>query len=250
MTIDYALYYWPGIQGRGEFVRLVLEDAGASYRDVAREPESKDGGMPAMMKLMKGEGQGMLPLAPPFLVHEGAVIAQSANICAYVAARHGLVPKDDASRANALQVMLTIADCADEAHDVHHPIASSLYYEDQKAEAARRARYFVSERIPKFLGWLERVLERGDGDHLIGKEHSYADLGAFQLVEGIAYAFPKALGRLGPKIPRLLGLRKRVAERPKIKAYLASERRIPFNTKGLFRHYPELDVEVGDEMEP
>ena len=245
---DYELYYWPGIQGRGEFVRLVLEDAGASYRDVAREPESKGGGVGALMKFLKGDEKGMLPLAPPFLVHDGAVIAQSAVICAYVAARQGLVPKDDASRAHALQVQLTIADVADEAHDVHHPIASSLYYEDQKAEAARRAKYFVSERIPKFLGWLERVLERGDGNHLVGKEHSYADLSAFQLVEGIGYAFPRALGRVGPKIPRLLGLRKRVAERPNVKAYLASERRIPFNTKGLFRHYPELDVDV--EVEP
>jgi glutathione S-transferase len=125
-----------------------------------------------------------------------------------------------------------------------------LYYEDQKAESLRRARYFVSERIPKYLGWLERVLERGDGDHLVGREHSYADLCAFQLVEGIAYAFPKALGRIAPKIPRLSTLRTRVAERPKIKAYLASERRVPFNTKGLFRHYAELDLDVGDEIEP
>jgi len=196
-----------------------------------------------MTKFLRGGEKGMLPFAPPFLVHGDLVIAQSANVCAYVAARHGLVPKDEASRAQALEVQLTIADCVAEVHDVHHPIASSLYYEDQKPESLRRARCFVGERIPKFLGWLERILERGDGDHLIGSEHSYADLSAFQLVEGFAYAFPKALGRVGPTIPRLLALRARVAARPRIESYLASPRRLPFNTQGIFRHYPELDVE-------
>jgi len=241
---EYELHYWPAIQGRGEFVRLVLEDAGVSYLDVAREPESKGGGVKALMKVLRGTLPGLLPFAPPILVHGKLVIAQTANICSYLAARHALVPKDQASRLAANQIQLTNADLGGEVHEVHHPIAASLYYEDQKPEAARRAKHFVTERISKYLGWLESVLERGDGDHLVGKAHSYVDLSAFQLIVGLQYCFPKAMGRVGPTIPRVLSLQSRVAARPRVKAYLKSKRRVPFDTSGLFRHYPELDVDT------
>jgi glutathione S-transferase len=240
----YELYYWPSIQGRGEFVRLTLEEGGAHYIDVAREPESKGGGVKAMMKLMR-EGT-IEPFAPPFLKVEGRLFAQSANILAFLAARLHLVPDDEASRAWANQLQLTLADLADEAHDVHHPIASSLYYDDQKTEAKRRAPLFIAERIPKFLGYFERILEKngaGNGLHLLGSGLTYVDLSMFQMLSGLAYAFPNAMNRIAPKIPRLLALRDHVAKRPRIAAYLASSRRIPFNEHGVFRHYPELDVE-------
>ena len=240
---DYALHYWPSIQGRGELVRLVLEDAGATYVDVARQPEADGGGVKPMMALLRGQTEGALPFAPPSLVHGRLVLSQTALICAYVAARHDLVPSDEASRLEAQQLQLTIADAATEVHDVHHPVASSLYYEDQKAEAARRAKHFVAERIPKYAGFLERVLERGDGSHLVGRAHSYPDLSAFQLIAGLQFAFPKALARIAPSIPRLLALADRVTARPRVAAYLASDRRLPFNNNGLFRSYPELDVD-------
>jgi glutathione S-transferase len=238
----YRLYYWPGIQGRGEFVRLPLEDAGAPYVDVARLPERKGGGIAAMMKLIGGGGPGLRPFAAPVLVHGRLAIAQTANILHWLAPRIGLAPRDEAARIGAHQIQLTVTDFVAEAHDVHHPIASSLYYEDQKREAARRAGHFVRERVPKFLGYFERVVDRNGGRHAIGRGTSYVDLSLFQVMAGMRYAFPRAMARLERKLPRLAALHDRVAARPRLAAYLASERRLPFSTEGLFRHYPELDV--------
>jgi glutathione S-transferase len=232
------LYYWPTIQGRGEFVRLALEEAGAPYVDVARTP----GGVKAMMKLLPG-ARGQPPIfAPPFLKHGARVIAQTANILAYLGPRLNLVPRDDARRTEALQVQLTIADLVSEAHETHHPIAAGLYYEDQRAEAKRRAEAFVAARVPKFLGWLEAALVHNGGEHLIGRRVSYVDLSAFQIVCGLQYAFPNATARAVRRTPRLLALRDRIEARPRIAAYLASKRRVPFNEDGIFRHYPELDA--------
>jgi glutathione S-transferase len=238
----YELYYWPGIQGRGEFVRLALEDAGAPYVDVARLPAAKGGGVHAMMKLMQDPGSALEPFAPPFLKHGDDVIAHAALILFYLAPRHGLVPADEASRLGAHALQLSVTDLAAEVHDTHHPIASSLYYEDQKPEAARRSADFVANRLPKHLGYFERVLERAGGRHFVGGAPSYVDLSLFQVMVGLRYAFPKAMKRLAPTLPRLAALAEEVEKRPRIAAYLASPRRIPFNEQGLFRRYPELDA--------
>jgi glutathione S-transferase len=235
------LYYWPTIQGRGEFVRLLLEEASADYVDVAREK----GGMAAMMRFLDGKERGALPFAPPFVRVGRVVVSQTANVLAYLAPRLGLVPDDERLRAEAGQIQLTIADLVAEAHDTHHPIAGSLYYEDQRKEAKRRAEDFVKERMQKYLGWLEDVLARNrkSGGHwLVGRDLTYVDPSVFQVVEGLRYAFPSAMVRLERKIPGLVALRDRVAERPRIAAYLASERRLPFNQEGIFRRYPELDA--------
>jgi glutathione S-transferase len=240
----YELFYWPGIQGRGEFVRLALEEAGTEYVDVARTP----GGMRDMMKLLRpGAGLRLAPFAPPFLRSGELVVAQTANILAWLAPHHGLVPLDETSRTAALQIQLTIADAVAEAHETHHPIGVALYYEDQKREAARNAAGFIRARIPKFLGWLEGAIESTGGPWLLGADFSYVDLSAFQLVEGLSYAFPNAMRRVARTIPRLRELRTRVAERPRIAAYLASDRRIAFNQDGIFRHYPALDRGVAEK---
>jgi glutathione S-transferase len=236
----YNFYYWPTIQGRGEFVRLALEEARAEYIDVARRP----GGVAAMQRLMDRAGGTAPPFAPPFLKDGDLLIAQTANILLYLGRRHALAPRDEAGRLWAHQLQLTIADIVDEAHDTHHPIASSLYYEDQRAEAHRRAADFTANRIPKYLGYFERVLEcnpRGDR-HLVRRRISYCDLSLFQLVAGLRYAFPRAMEQLGPRFPRVCALHDRVAARPGIAAYLQSARRIAFNEQGIFRHYPELDA--------
>ena len=238
------LYYWPMIQGRGEFVRLALEDAGADYVDVARRPEAT-GGLAAMARFLDGEERGALPFAPPFVRVGRLVVAQTADILAFLAPRLGLVPDDEALRVEAQQIQLTVADLVDEVHDTHHPISGSLYYDDQKTEAKRRARVFVKERMPKYLGWLERVLvrnRRSAGRWLVGDDRTYVDLSAFQVIEGLRYAFPNAMAALEPKVPRLVALHDRVAARPRIAAYLASDRRLPFNQFGIFRRYPELDA--------
>jgi glutathione S-transferase len=235
----YELYYWPSIQGRGEFVRLALEDRGADYVDIARKPK----GMPAMMRLMESRSIDHPPFAPPFLKAGKLVIAQTANILFYLGPRLGLAPKSEPARLWAHQLQLTIADWVAEAHDTHHPIAGSLYYEDQKKEARRRAADFTAERMPKYLGYFERILERDSktSAYLLGKKVSYVDLSLFQMIEGLRYAFPRAMARLEAKYARSMALHDRIAARPRLAAYLSSERRIPFNQDGIFRHYPELD---------
>jgi glutathione S-transferase len=238
--MSYALYYWPSIQGRGEFVRLALEEAGAEYRDVARESD----GMAAMMRFLNGDEAGPLPFAPPFLVDGERLIAQTALILMYVGARHGLAPEDEAGQAFAHQLQLTIADLAEEIHGGHHPISPSLYYDDQKSEAARRTATLLGERVPKYLGYFERMLERSaerSGGYLLETGFSYVDLSLFQMLAGLRYAFPNAMARIALDLPRSVALGERIAERPRIGAYLHSERRLAFNEQGLFRHYPELD---------
>jgi len=238
----YELYYWDGIQGRGEFVRLALEEARADYADVAREP----GGEAAMLRLLSGGEVERPPFAPPFLKAGDLIIGQTADILFYLGTHHGLAPADEAGRLWTHQLQLTIADLVDEVHDTHHPIASSLYYEDQRPEARARTADFLKSRAPKYFGYFERVLERNKaGDrHLVRAELTYPDLSLFQIVAGLRYAFPRTMARLGPKHPRVVALHDRVAHHPRIAAYLSSDRRIAFNEHGIFRHYPELDAKV------
>ena len=231
----YELYYWPTIQGRGEYVRLALEDVGAEYADVARS------GVAGMMKMMQ-EKRGTPPFAPPFLKAGSLVIGQTANILLYLGSRHGLAPKAESGRLWVHQLQLTIADLVLAIHDTHHPLGPSLYYEDQRAPAKRRTEEFWKERVPKYLGYFERILAHSGGSYLTGRRICYADLSLFQIVQGLRYAFPRRVKAFERRIPRLVALHDRVAERPKIKAYLASERRIAFNEDGIFRHYKVLDL--------
>jgi glutathione S-transferase len=234
----YELYYWPEIQGRGEFVRLALEDAGAQYIDVAR----RRGGTSAMLKLLDDEKIKTPSFAPPFLRAGKLLIGQTANILLFLGSRHGLAPAGEAGRLWTHQLQLTIADFVLEIHDTHHPIASSLYYEDQRKEARRRTQDFLKSRAPKYLGYFEAVLERSPGKYLVARTASYADLSLFQVVAGLRYAFPRAMARLEKRHPHVVVVHDRVRERPGIAAYLNSERRIPFNQMGIFRHYKELDL--------
>jgi glutathione S-transferase len=232
----YELYYWPTIQGRGEYIRLALEEAGAAYRDVAREP----GGMAAMTKLLDAKADTP-PFAPPFLKAGKLVLAQVANILFYLGGRHGLVPKAEAAQLWAHQLQLTITDFVLEVHDTHHPLGPSMYYEDQRAPAKKRTADFWNERVPKYLGYFERILA-DNGPYVIGRKLCYVDLSLFQIVEGLRYAFPNRMKEFERKIPGLIALHERIAARPQIASYLASERRIPFNEDGIFRHYKVLDA--------
>jgi glutathione S-transferase len=241
--MKYELYYWPGIPGRGEFVRLALEEAGADYVDVARGGPKDTGGMPAMSDAMSDAKTATPPFAPPILRAGKLLIAQTANILMYLGGKHGLAPTAEAGRLFANQLQLTMTDFVKEAHDTHHPIAAGLYYEDQKPEARRYTEIFLKERMPKYLGYFERVLDQNPkGDkYLIGGKLTYPDLSLFQVVEGLRYAFPDATRRAERRFPLAVALHDRVAERPRIRKYRASPRCIPFNESGIFRHYPELD---------
>jgi glutathione S-transferase len=233
----YELYYWPGIQGRGEYVRLALEEAGAEYADVARSER----GMSAMMRMMQAQS-GTPPFAPPFLKAGKLVIGQTANILFYLGSRHGLAPKAEARQLWVHQLQLTVTDLVTEVHDTHHPLGSSLYYEDQRAAAKKRTAEFWKERVPKFTGYFEELLKGSGGTWVTGRRLTYVDLSLFQIVDGLRYAFPRRMKAFERRIPGLVGLHDRVAARPRIKAYLASERRIAFNEDGIFRHYKELDL--------
>lgn len=231
----YELYYWTGIQGRGEFVRLALEDAGADYVDVCRKRSDN-----AMMPFLRGKQEGALPFAPPFLKAGRMVIAQTTVILGYLGPRLGLVPGGQSAEIYAQQLQATITDFVAEVHETHHPIAASQYYEQQRPTARKRAQAFREERIPKYLAYFENVLERGNGRQALSK-HSYVDLSLFQVISGLDYAFPNTMQRMQKRIPHLRALAERIAARPNIAAYLESSRRIPFNEDGIFRRYPELD---------
>jgi glutathione S-transferase len=232
----YQLYYWPGIQGRGEYVRLALEDAGADYDDVARGA----GGMAAMSRMM--EAGDTPPFAPPFLKAGKLVIGQTSNNLLYLGVRHGLAPKAEAGKLWVHQLQLTIADLVLEVHDTHHPLGPSLYYEDQRAPAKKRSGEFWKQRVPKYLGYFERLVSDSGGTFTTGRRATYVDLSLFQIVEGLRYAFPRRMRKFEREIPKLVELHDRVAARPNIQAYLASDRRIPFNEDDIFRCYKELDA--------
>ena len=245
----YELFYWPSIPGRGEFVRLALEQAGAAYTDVARGSDSAGMGVAALMRWLGDRKIERPPFAPPFLKAGNRVIGQTANILLFLGARHRLAPADETGRLWAHQLQMTLADFVGEVHDTHHPLASSLYYEDQKPAARRYAAHFRAERLPKYLGYFEGVLRRNShGDrHLVGARLSYVDLSMFQVMAGLHYAFPLAMAKVQRRYryPLLDALRKRVVALPRIAAYLASPRRLAFNNDGIFRHYPALDARRG-----
>jgi glutathione S-transferase len=239
----YELYYWPTIQGRGEFVRLALEEAAVSYRDVARE-SGRGAGVAALLHFLQGRAVERPPFAPPFLRAGRLIVGQTANILQFLGPRHSLAPNSYNGRLWTHELQLTIADLVAEVHDTHHPVAASLYYEDQKKEARRKAADFLKNRMPKYLGYFDKMLAssnaRGDR-YLLGAKLSYADLSLFQIVAGLTYAFPKTMVSAARKYRHLFALHAHIQERPRIAAYLASPRRIPFNEDGIFRYYPELE---------
>jgi glutathione S-transferase len=234
----YELYYWPSIQGRGEFIRLALEEAGADYVDVARKGKR---GMAAMLEFIEGKHVKHPPYAPPFIKAGKLVIAQTAEILFYLGPRLKLTPRDEAGRLWAHQLQLTITDLVVRIHDTHHPVSGWLYFEEQRPAALRRTKDFWRYQVPKMLGYFERVLQQNGGSYSVGRRLSYVDLSLFQIVEGLRYAFPKRMKRFERKIPNLVALHDRVAKRPRIKAYLASKRRIPFSQWGIYRYFKELD---------
>lgn len=241
----YHLHYWPTIQGRGEFVRLALEATGTPYVDVARGAAGEGGGEAALMRTLRDPRNPRLAFAPPVLVDGGVVVGQTAAILLYLGPRLGLAGDGEADALWTHQLQLTVADAVDEVHDTHHPLSAGAYYEAQREAALARSQVFREVRLPKFITWFEEVLRRNPlGDaHLVGQSLSYADLSLFQLVAGLRYAFPKAAARVLASTPAVVRLHANVARRERVRAYLSSPRRIPFNEEGVFRHYPELDDE-------
>lgn len=241
--MTYELYYWPGIQGRGEFIRLALEEAGAGYVDVAVLPEAKGGGVPAILKVLEASKVRRPPFAPPILKAGQQVIAQTANILLFLGERLKLAPRNEPGKRWAHQLQLTILDLYLEIFDTHHPLGDGYAYEEQKSAARRRTKNFLAVRLPKFVGYFERVLQlnRARGPCMVGARLSYVDLSMAQVIAGLRYAFPSASGKVLRNRPRLRALHDLVFERPRIARYVASGRRVAFNNEDLFRHYPELD---------
>lgn len=242
--MTYELYYWSGIEGRGEFVRLALEAAGVEYADIAKDSSGEETTSRKLMQLMQDAELTHPPFAPPVLKAGELVVAQTANILLYLGARHGLAPSDEAGRLWTHQLQLTIMDWVVEIQDTHHPLGPTEYYEEQKAAARKRAGLFLKHRLPKFMGYFEKVLQRNSSGNqfLVGDTLTYADLSLFQMIAGLRYAFPRAMQKIENNYPLVTTLHTQVSKQLRIAAYLSSPRRIPFNEDGLFRHYPELDV--------
>jgi len=241
MATPIEIYYWPSCPGRGEFLRLLLEDQSHPYVDVTRGDEKKGQGIPAMMKLLQGEGTDTPPLSPPFIKDGDKLIGQTANILQYLANRLGFTPKDEKGKLYAQQILLTIMDVVDEVHDTHHPIDTTLYYKDQKEEAKKRSQVFCTSRIPKFLNYFEKVITKSGSQYLVGDSATYVDVALFYLIQGLSYAFPKATARTLATTPKIQALYELIGNRPNIKKYLTSEHHVGFNENGIFRQYPELD---------
>ena len=244
--MPYELYYWDGLQGRGEFVRLALEDAGAAYVDVTRTPRRGGGGTAAMLHLLEHGAGPQIPFAPPFLKDGELIVSHVANILLYLGPRLGLAPSEEPLRTVAHGLQLTITDLVTEVHDTHHPVASTQYYEDQKEAARVRSADFLEHRMPKFLGYFETVLKRNPNGRgqIVGSATTTVDLSLFQVIRGLRYAFPRASRKFAAQYPALVALHDRIEARPALAAYLASDRRLAFNESGIFRHYPELDQDA------
>jgi len=241
--MTYELYYWPGIQGRGEFIRLALEEAGFRYLDVAVLPKWKGGGVPAILKVLEAKNIQRPPFAPPILRAGRQFIAQTPNILLFLGSRLKLAPTNEPGKLWTHQLQLTILDLYQEIFHTHHPLGDGYAYEEQKSAARRRTKDFLAVRLPKFLGYFERVLElnRARGQWMVGARLSYVDLSMAQVIAGLRYAFPAASRSAFRNRPRLRALHDMVFDRPRIAHYVASGRRLAFNNEDLVRHYPELD---------
>ena len=247
----YHLIYWPGIPGRGEHVRLALEQAGAEYTDTAHVEDGIKTVSSQISKENKGDSINPPPLAPPILKHGEYTISQTPNILLYLGTKLGLAPtteEDPVGIYHVNELTLTALDgLSNEPHDVHHPIAVAEYYENQKEEAAKKAKDYRENRLPKFFEYFERVLS-GDaskgGEYLYGGQLTYADLVLFQTVDGVSFAFPRRVGSLKKSgdYDKVFALYDRVKALEKIKAYLESDRSQEYSM-GIYRHYPELDAE-------
>ncbi len=235
--MTYELIYWPHIQGRGEFVRLALEALDLEYVDVAREGP----GGPARVVAFLREHPGVF--ASPVLRDGEIIVAQTANILAWLGSQYDAWPEEEQAQLEAMQRLMTVMDLVAEAHDTHHPLDLGAHYEEQKDAAKVRARAFRTNRLGRFLSHFERTLGRS---YAVGDAFTVVDLALTQVLDGLEYAFPRAFARATRPTPGLLGLRDRVKSRPRVTEYLASPRRIPFNEKGIFRRYPELD----DPLDP
>ncbi|KAL8377496.1 hypothetical protein RB595_008259 [Gaeumannomyces hyphopodioides] len=243
---DFHLIYWPGFPGRGEFVRIALEEAGIAYKDTAHQVD----GMSVMQAQLAGDDKNPPVFAVPALRHGDVLISQTPNILQYLGEVAGLAPTaaaGGAGRHHVHALALTALDgFGDEVHGTHHPVDVAAYYDDQRAEALRYARVYVGGRLPKFLAYFEGVLAAptsGAGPWLYGGRLTYADLALYHGLDGVHFAFPKAVAKAkeSGKYGRVFALYDAVKERPNIKAYLASERRQKYSD-GLFRYYPELDI--------
>lgn len=238
----YKLYYWPSLPGRGEFPRLVMEVAGVPYEDVSRAALARGDNPIAPILHMRGpDAPGIPAFAPPILVDGDTVVAQAPNVCLYLGMRHGLAPTDTAGLCTANQHLLTLADIVAEAHDTHHPVSTTLRYEDQREAAIEAARLFRTARLPKWLGYLERVAVHADTGWMLGDDLSVVDLALFNVIEGLRWAFPIAMARASAQTPRIVAIHARVRALAAVQSYLSSDRRLAYNADGIFRRYPELD---------
>lgn len=144
---------------------------------------------------------------------------------------------------------LTALDLNNEVHDTHHPLAVGKYYEEQKEAALEKAKDVRENRLPKFFSYFERNLKfnesngGGKGRFLVGNRLTFADLVVWQVLDGCLFAFPKEMEARKKEFQGLFGtFYESVRGKGGLEEYLKSERRLPYS-EGIFRHYPELDLQ-------
>ena len=176
---------WDGVPGRAECIRLLFEYTGTPYEEL------KDNST-LMTRIVDPEIVGIPPnLWPPVLeLPNGKWLGQTGVIMNYLSPKLGLAgyAKDDTDldedekvflSAKTSQLVFTALDLlvevsavdsrrpvhglcimsCSQAHNVHHPVSTNLYYEDQKAEALRAAEQFRASRLPKYMQHFQSVLE-------------------------------------------------------------------------------------------
>ncbi|OAQ97745.1 hypothetical protein LLEC1_00415 [Akanthomyces lecanii] len=241
-TPPYELIYAPFAPGRGEHIRLLLEEAGVTYTDTTSL--GWDAALAANQELLKGRDGNPPYFAPPLFRHGDLIISQTSNILMYLGSKLGLAGStaEDAFRVNAL-ACTALDGLSDEVHATHHPISGTLYYEDQKDESTRASKVWINVRLPKFLAYWESVLASKGGPWLMGETFTYADIVLSQCIDGVKYAFPKAMAHLDEKSEyrRVFGHWEQVRARPRIAKYLASDKRQKYDN-GIYRYCPDGDV--------
>jgi glutathione S-transferase len=199
----FELIYWPGDPGRAEHIRLALEYAGAKYIDTAL---SKDALTTVLAQISDDQlGDSLNPpcYAPPILRHGQLAINQTPNVLLYLGPKLGLVPGIDENPNNLFRVnalaLSALDGLSNEVHNCHHPISTSLYYEEQKDESIRASTAWVTKRLPIFLAYFQKVLSgeaSGQGPWLFGGKTSYADLVLYH-VRAFAHFIPLPVNRVG-----------------------------------------------------
>jgi len=225
----WQILYWPAKDadgkvaagaGRAEYLRVLFEEAGVPYQDVTA-------GLRAFF-WQNLEAQPYPALAPPAIRKNNFILGQTAVCAKRLAMEFGFYPTDEDDAAHAEQIVTTVHEYIAEGRSAFHPVKNTMSYHDQKEEAKPYIAAFKADRLPRYMTNFERFLKanRGGGGFFVGDSLSYVDLQVMVMLQVTRSQFPDAWEALDAKL-----LKDHLAQmeaRPRIKAYLLSDRKQPF----------------------